>query len=208
MMSGEPKVDALIGQIAEQGYAIVPGFLEASIAAALLEESRERRGRGELRAASVGRGEGRQVHAEIRSDHIHWIDPAQPSEAERAYLDIMEGLRLELNRAFYLGLFDFEAHLACYPPGAGYRAHLDCHRDSDARQVSAILYLNHDWRVEDGGLLRLYTDRETGVKGPFIDVMPAFGTLAIFLSADYWHEVLPAHRERYSVTGWFRKRPT
>lgn len=207
-MTGEPKIEALIGQVAEQGYAVAPDFLEATIASALLAEIRERRERGELREASVGRGEGRQVHTGIRSDHIFWIDPAEATEAERAYLDVMESLRLELNRAFYLGLFDFEAHLACYPPGAGYRAHLDCHRDSDARQVSAILYLNHDWRVEDGGLLRLYTDREAGVKGPSIDVLPEFGTLAIFLSADYWHEVLPAHRERYSVTGWFRKRST
>lgn len=205
-MTVSEKAGAVIAQIAEQGYGVVPAFLDSTIASALLEESRGRRERGELRAASVGRGEGRQVHSEIRSDHIHWVDPAQPSEAERAYLEVMETLRLGLNRAFYLGLFDFEAHLACYPPGAGYRAHLDCHRDSDARQVSAIVYLNPDWRVEDGGLLRLYTDRESGVKGPFTDVLPEFGTLALFLSADYWHEVLPARRERYSVTGWFRKR--
>lgn len=207
-MTDSEKVSALIDAIAEQGYAVAPDFLDETIASALLSESRERRERGEMREASVGRGEGREVRSEIRSDHIHWIDPANPSEAESAYLAVMETLRSELNRTFYLGLFDFEAHLACYPPGAGYRAHLDCHRDSDARQVSAILYLNHDWKIEDGGLLRLYTDREAGVKGPFLDVLPEFRTLALFRSADFWHEVLPAHRERYSVTGWFRKRPT
>jgi SM-20-related protein len=33
------------------------------------------------------------------------------------------------------------------------------------------------------------------------------GTVAIFLSADVDHEVLPATQPRYSVAAWFRQRP-
>lgn len=38
------------------------------------------------------------------------------------------------------------------------------------------------------------------------DVLPQAGTLALFLSSEMPHEVLPATRERLSLTGWFRRR--
>jgi len=42
--------------------------------------------------------------------------------------------------------------------------------------------------------------------GEYRDVLPHLGTLALFLSDRYWHEVLPARRPRFAVTGWFRTR--
>ncbi len=39
-----------------------------------------------------------------------------------------------------------------------------------------------------------------------IDVMPQAGTFVAFLAADFDHEVLPARRERASLTGWLRRR--
>ena len=42
--------------------------------------------------------------------------------------------------------------------------------------------------------------------GEYRDVLPRLGTLALFLSDRYWHEVLPARRPRFAVTGWFRTR--
>src|SRR5450830_1584970 len=38
------------------------------------------------------------------------------------------------------------------------------------------------------------------------DVVPSGGCLVVFLSGDVPHEVLPATRERLSLTGWFRRR--
>jgi SM-20-related protein len=38
------------------------------------------------------------------------------------------------------------------------------------------------------------------------DVLPVAGTLVCFLSDRFEHEVLPATRERLSLTGWFRRR--
>ncbi|MNF18077.1 hypothetical protein D3C80_2219580 [compost metagenome] len=38
------------------------------------------------------------------------------------------------------------------------------------------------------------------------DVMPTGGCLVVFLSGDVPHEVLPASRDRLSITGWFRRR--
>jgi SM-20-related protein len=37
-----------------------------------------------------------------------------------------------------------------------------------------------------------------------LKVIPALGTLAIFLSEEFPHEVLPTHRDRYSIAGWYR----
>ena len=113
----------------------------------------------------------------------------------------MDTLRGELNRQLFLGLEDFECHFALYEPGAFYQKHVDRFRDDDRRAVSAVLYLNEEWLAEQGGALRLYPE---GVEPR--DVLPQLGTLAVFLSANLPHEVLPATRERLSLTGWFRRR--
>jgi SM-20-related protein len=101
----------------------------------------------------------------------------------------------------YLGLEDFESHFALYPPGAFYLKHLDRFRDDDRRMVSAVVYLNEGWLPEHGGQLRMYLD-----EGGEYDVVPVGGCLVVFLSGEVPHEVLPAMRERLSLTGWFRRR--
>jgi SM-20-related protein len=103
-----------------------------------------------------------------------------------------------------LGLFELEAHLAVYPPGSFYRRHLDQFPGVGERTVTTILYLNQDWIQPGGGQLRLYT-------GPvdqrrYEEVLPLGGRLVTFLSARFLHEVLPARRDRLSITGWFKKR--
>jgi SM-20-related protein len=198
--------ETVAAALAERGYAVVPGFLAEGAARALREELAALGGSGALRGASVGRGEDRRVRSEIRGDETLWLDPSSPTVAQRPYWTAMEGLRDELNRELFLGLGEIEAHYARYPAGAFYKPHLDCHRDGSDRVVSAILYLNSAWEEKDGGELRLYTDPSTGTAGPRLDVVPRSGTLALFLSADFWHEVLPARRERLSVTGWLRRR--
>jgi SM-20-related protein len=64
-----------------------------------------------------------------------------------------------------------------------------------------VVYLNPGWQPVDGGELVIYTDE---VDQDSIRVTPAFGTLVVFLSEDFPHEVLPAQRDRYSIAGWFR----
>jgi SM-20-related protein len=197
---------ALAKDLAATGYVIVPDFLRRETGEALVSEIATLWHDGTYRAAAVGRGGGKQIRAEIRSDHVRWLEPTDLTAAQQGYWNQMEELRVVLNRELFLGLFDLEAHLACFPAGAHYKAHLDRHRESEARLVSAVVYLNPDWTADDGGELRIYTDRETGVNGPHLDVVPGFGKLVLFLSADFWHEVLPSRRERHSLTGWFRRR--
>jgi SM-20-related protein len=187
--------------IAADGYAIVPDFLPTPLAAALAAEARRRDAAGEFRAAGIGRGERRVERGGIRGDRILWLDEPALSPPERALLDALEALRIALNREAFLGLFAFEGHYALYPPGAFYLRHRDRFRDDDARILSCALYLNEAWTVADGGALRIHLS-----EGETRDVLPASGTLACFLADRYEHEVLPATRERLSVTGWFRRR--
>ncbi len=70
--------------------------------------------------------------------------------------------------------------------------------------ISCILYLNPDWTPEDGGLLRIYPPDATDEAG--IDVVPHAGTFVCFLSDRIPHEVLPARRERFSLTGWMHRK--
>lgn len=190
--------------LAEAGWAVYENFLPAMQIRALADEARGRFAHGEFHAAGVGRGVRRQYQPEIRSDHVLWLDDTAPTAAQEPYFDALENLRVAINRKLFLGLFRFEGHLAIYPPGSFYRRHLDQFAGDARRTLSAILYLNDDWRAEDGGHLRIYLDDADD--GAHVDVAPQGGTLACFLSERFYHEVLPARRERLSVTGWFRLR--
>ena len=63
-------------------------------------------------AAQVGRGAAKQQIGSIRGDVIDWLDAG--NSTDQAYLACMEELRLGLNAALYLGLFDYESHYAIY----------------------------------------------------------------------------------------------
>lgn len=183
---------AALAALAGSGWCVLPGWLPIDEVRAL------RQGQRPMQPAGVGRGTQRTEARAIRGDSIAWLEPDDPVAA--ALLGRFEGLRLALNEAFFLGLKRIEAHLACYPPGAGYARHLDRFRDDDARVISAVLYLNEGWRPMDGGQLRLYPEGSEA-----IEVQPEAGTLVLFRSADLPHEVLQAGRERWSVAGWFRR---
>lgn len=155
----------------------------------------------QLTPAGIGRGSDLAVVPEIRGDYTRWLDACPASPAKTVYLDLMCDLRETLNRTLFLGLDTFETHFALYPPGAGYRKHLDRFKNSPLRTVSVVAYLNRNWRPGDGGELRLH------LKEGVVDVEPRAGTLVVFLSARIVHEVLSANRERCSLVGWFRRRP-
>ena len=193
-------LDPLLDDLAEQGWAIVANALPADLTLELAQECRARASQGALQPAGVGRGSAHGVQEGVRGDHIQWLEPGQCAAGDR-YLAMLDDLRGQLNQALYLGLEDYEGHFALYPPGTFYQKHLDRFRDDDRRAVSAVFYLNSDWLPEHGGALRLYL-----ADGWELDVLPEAGTLVVFLSADLPHEVLPATRERLSLTGWFRRR--
>jgi SM-20-related protein len=190
----------IIDALAAQGWAMRRDFLPPAALAALAEEAQELWLAGRFQPAGVGRGAERQVRPEARSDRVLWLDERELTEAQSRYWSTIESLRLEMNRELFLGLASFEAHYAVYPPGAFYRKHVDRFSSSDERAISCSLYLNPDWEDEAGGQLWLYVADER------IEVFPDSGTFVIFRSDTILHEVAPAERRRFSLTGWFRRR--
>jgi len=197
----ESAIEGICAAIADEGWAVVPDFLPAAAVDALAEDARQRDAAGEFRQAAVGRNSQRAEHRVIRGDRIAWLDEADANPVAQAAWRAFAEVRRALNATLYLGLFAFEGHYAIYPPGALYQRHRDRFRDSDARVLSCVLYLNRGWTAKHGGQLRLHLDGDR-----WRDVDPAGGTLACFLSERFEHEVLPAKRERLALTGWFRRR--
>ncbi|WP_432723523.1 2OG-Fe(II) oxygenase [Jeongeupia wiesaeckerbachi] len=201
--------DCVANALVDDGWCVLPGFLSPAEVAALVASSQARR--ADFARAGVGRAGGHAVNGEIRGDEVLWLDdegwagadgPADAADPAAALaLDRLEALRGELNAGLYLGLAELECHLAVYPEGRFYKRHLDQHRGEDTRVVTIVLYLNPEWGEADGGELRLYLD-----DGSHRDVRPDGGTLAVFMSDRFEHEVLPARRERWSLTGWYRRR--
>jgi SM-20-related protein len=200
----QERLETIVGGLADRGWVVVPEFLTPAETAELAEQSRAGWEAGAFRHAGVGIGSSLRIDHETRRDYVHWLDETTLTAAQQAYFQRLEELRRLINRELQLGLFSFEGHFAVYPPGAFYKKHLDQFRNARHRVVSTILYLNSGWQQADGGELRLYLDETAD--GAHIDVVPYGGTLAVFLSARFYHEVLPARRERLSLTGWFRTR--
>ncbi|MDO9052998.1 MAG: 2OG-Fe(II) oxygenase [Gallionella sp.] len=150
-------------------------------------------------AAHIGRGAAKVQIDSIRGDVISWLDDTD--SIDQSYLAQMEILRMGLNRALFLGLFDYECHYAIYDTGAGYAKHSDVLLGKKNRILTTVLYLNEDWQAGDGGELNLFEPTGTGV---IATLAPKFGTMIIFLSESFPHEVLISHHTRRSLTGWFR----
>jgi SM-20-related protein len=191
---------AIADDIHRQGWSEQPHFLSAALTRALEAECRGLAHTGALAAAEVGRGAARACRPDVRGDRIGWIKAAQSAACD-AYLAQMRALRLALNRELCAGLGDYEAHFAWFAPGAAYVRHRDRFRNDDSRIVTVVTYLNDRWHPEHGGALRLY-----GNDGDAHDIAPDSGRVVVFLSADIEHEVLPATRNRLSLTGWFTRR--
>lgn len=184
-----------LDQLARQGWAHLPGFLGAELAAGLRREALQSND-----WTRAGIGAGGNTHNQIRRDNTYWLNGDTPLQAE--YLALMEQIRCQVNQRFFAGLFEYEAHFAHYPAGAFYRKHRDNLLGKNARLLTSVAYLNPCWRAGDGGELVLYNETDSAI---LATLPPRGGDLLLFWSEDFPHEVLPAVADRYSIAGWFRK---
>lgn len=191
--------------LASQGYVVAPRFLTLRQGNLLATQSRNLWNRGYFQAARVGHGAQRRRAPAVRGDYLWWLSPHEGSHAQQHYLQRLDMVRQAVNRVCFAGLHDWEGHFAVYPPGSGYRKHIDRFQTNTRRTLSSVLYLNHDWSAEEGGALRLYLGEGGGE--PTLDIWPEMGTLVLFLSAHVYHEVRPTLRERMSIAGWYRTAP-
>ncbi|MGB2833745.1 MAG: 2OG-Fe(II) oxygenase [Methylotenera sp.] len=198
---------AIIDSLASHGYAVLPQFISEARTNLLSTQAKWLQHSGFLHPANTGKHT--QLNATSRGDATYWVNEDSENFAELYYFEVMKALQHQLNKALFLGLHTLESHFAIYPTGAFYKKHVDQFKNdalkSDGlRQVSCILYLNEHWLADDGGELRLYLDEQD--LSQTLDIAPLGGTLVAFMSARFHHEVLPAKRERISLTGWFKTR--
>ncbi|MEY3405668.1 MAG: hypothetical protein RL161_1098 [Bacteroidota bacterium] len=195
MTQVQNHLENIADNLAEKGFCVTNDFLSQQEVLAIRSLPIVSGNISELKKAGIGK-ETRQINEGIRGDYISWIDPGTAPEAIVLYLERITALRQFLNEALFLGLKDFEVHIARYPAGAGYKRHLDQFHKDDHRRISVICYLNENWSESEGGQLRIY-EKET-----ITDVLPISGRLVCFRSEMLEHEVLPSTRERVSITGW------
>lgn len=199
-------MNQLATAVADSGYGVFPDLLPTAVQNDLIQFMADKVTAEELVRAGVGAGSETQVRGEIRSDSIFWLDADDPAPTASAWIHAMHELSENFRNQLFLPIVSYEGHLARYSTGGFYKPHLDRHNKTRSREISIITYLNKDWQEEDGGQLPLYTDTEKGTAGPYIDVFPQAGTVVIFRSASFWHEVMPSKKSRLSLTGWLRGR--
>ncbi|MFW5660446.1 MAG: 2OG-Fe(II) oxygenase [Oceanicaulis sp.] len=219
---GENLTASLIEGLAQRGWAYAPGALDLELVADLRAEAELLDEAGETHAGRIGRGVGETTRLKVRKTRIAWLDGSSPAQAR--YLAGAESLRRALNEAFFLGLFEYEAHFAVYPPGGFYARHLDAFRivrgaeaglERRSRVVSMVTYLNRVWCEADGGRLAIWDGAPVGADGrpdlaaldavqPAAEIAPEGGGVVLMLSEDIPHEVRLSNAERFAIAGWFR----
>jgi SM-20-related protein len=199
----EDLLDHISQEIYSNSYVVVDNFVDEAFRMALLKEQTELLNKGQFTKAAIGKGDQKQVRAEIRSDEVLWMDATSLSPLQAIFWEKVAEVQQVLNRRCFLGLKSFEGHFARYPIGSFYKRHLDQFHAEPHRIVTIILYLNESWTEADGGQLRMYFPQEDG-SDRVEDVLPLGGRLVVFLSEEIPHEVLPTQKERISITGWLR----
>ncbi|EGQ7799207.1 2OG-Fe(II) oxygenase [Vibrio parahaemolyticus] len=187
-------MNKLIDALATDGYYIWDDFLSEGEVTQLRDCIPDN-----WKKARIGRNDDVTRIESIRSDKIQWLKPAMGQPIAN-YLSKMEEIRQEVNRHFFLGLFEYEAHFAKYEKGDFYQKHLDCFKGNENRRLTTVFYMNESWSEEDAGELVVYdlNDKEIAT------IPPRGGRLLVFLSEQFPHEVLPTNAERFSIAGWFR----
>lgn len=145
-----------------------------------------------FREAAIQNG----VVSNVRSDHILWID--ENLDIAQHHINTLKQLSQLLNRHFYLGINDVEAHFACYNTGEFYALHRDNPQNKNGRIISTVYYLHEEWQEGWGGELHLQDKNNV-----WHTIQPKPNRIAMFQS-DLLHEVIQAKHQRLSITAWLR----
>lgn len=188
--------ESIADGLAEHGYAVVDQFLSQREVDDILALPDFKHAQEQFKKAGIGKNNSLHINEAVRGDYIQWLDKTSSPAATQVYLDKLSELVQFLNQSLFLSLKDFEVHMTVYPVGSYYKRHLDQFKHDDHRKLSVICYLNNDWREEHGGQLKMYLPEQAE------SILPVAGRLVCFRSDVIEHEVLPATRERLSLTGW------
>lgn len=190
IIPGDWNVDQILDDLDQHGFSIVDDAYSSEYQHAVSQECLSHLNK--FRNAAIQNG----VVNNIRSDHILWLQPE--FQISHRHIQTLQQFSQILNRAFYLGIKDVEAHFACYHAGEFYTLHRDNPQDKNGRMISSVYYLHEQWQADWGGELRLQDKH-----GQWHIIQPKPNRMALFQS-DLLHEVLISKQQRLSITAWLR----
>ncbi|MFC3901439.1 SM-20-related protein [Acinetobacter marinus] len=183
-------LDKILDEMQTQGFSIIDDLYPVEYMQTLQQECSDHL--DQFRKASIQDG----VMTEIRSDHILWIEPDLTLASQ--HIAQLEHLSQDLNRYFFAGIRDIEAHFACYHAGEFYALHRDNPQQKNGRVFSTVYYLHSEWQNDWQGQLRLQD-----IQNQWHIIEPKANRMVLFQS-DLLHEVLETKQDRLSITAWMR----
>lgn len=206
-----------------KGYIVIDNFLNDEMITTLSDEIVRLMIESSMIPACIGRDSNKSQISSIRGDLIYWIEPIEKKNnlaivdiAKNIYFNKLNEIKNMFNERFYLGINSIEAHFVNFPINSFYKKHIDKFGKSNnkpQRLISSILYLNDStWCVNDGGQLRLYlnnniNNNSNDSNNNYIDILPIRGRAILFLSDQFFHQVLPSTtRNRKSIAAWMLSR--
>lgn len=194
----EKIFNTLINSFIENKVGIAEDFLSKSLSLHLKENLTALYADRLLALAGTGGNANLQYNDLFRSDIIYWLDRKHNNIHENSFFDLMDSFVMFLNETCYTGITEYEFHYTLYEKGSFYKKHLDQFRDNDSRKYSMIMYLNDEWKVDDGGELCIHHEDRTE------NISPVNGKSVFFKSSELQHEVLISNKPRMSITGWLK----
>ncbi len=195
----EEEFEGLINGLMDKGYGVSPVFLDPQHATALRSILMQHYLQNQMDPAGIGRKFDYQKNLKVRGDVIKWIDEQSSVQEEQLLLQKIHAFMQYLNRTCFTNLNACEFHYALYEKGRYYQKHLDQFKSNRGRKFSLVIYLNEDWREEDGGELVLYHHHMREA------VSPTLGKAVFFRSDEVYHQVRPSvHKARLSIAGWLK----
>lgn len=196
---------------------MIPNFISEDLVSDLANDVQKLRNNSKFNVARIGQDSTNALNEDIRVAETCFLGPTKlkdiPSASRDKLYEALDGARSSLSTNSKLDVKDAgtgemvqcapalmpmltEMLYAYYPKGGFYRRHRDAIPKSASvlRCFSLLLYLNENWKKEDGGELRMHFDSggdflPDGEAPNFIDVEPRAGTLVLFRSDKVPHEV-------------------
>ena len=190
--------DTLINSYIENKIGIADHFLSDALSAHLKENLRILYADNQLSAAGTGQKDQTDHTNLFRTDQIYWLDRNHNNIHENSFFDLMDAFVSHLNETCFTGINAYEFHYTLYETGCYYKKHFDQFRNNDSRKFSMVMYLNEDWKENDGGELCIHTENSNQ------NISPMNGKSVFFKSNELEHEVLVTNKQRLSITGWLK----
>ena len=191
-----------VDTLSQNDYLIIDNFISDELYQKLRIFLLDKLDENAFSLAGIGALATHRINNEIRGDFVYWLDKEHDLKLAELFA-IIQSVMTKLNELCYLSLTGHEFHLAHYPPGSYYKRHLDQFKGTiNNRLITLIIYLNEDWKVGDGGELRIFREKKSDL------IVNPIGRRAVIFKSDVLeHEVLVTNKIRFSLTGWLLNRP-